>query len=100
MPVPDEQNVVPGTPGTQKAAPPPTPKTTTSPSPHIQALEETRKALTELQQEYERGRIDLEPLIQRLQSWEAHLKHADSYRLRRNIFRELVFKKSCYGNEG
>ena len=51
MPVPGEQNLAPETPGTQKVAPQ-TPKTPTSPGLQIQALEETRKALKELQEEF------------------------------------------------
>ncbi len=34
-----------------------------------------RRRLKELQQQYEVGEIDLEPLVRRLQSWKAHLKH-------------------------
>lgn len=50
-----------------------------------------RRRLKELQRQYELGEIDLEPLVQRLQSWEAHLKHGDTYRLRRKVFDHHVF---------
>ncbi|MEM6838614.1 MAG: RNA-directed DNA polymerase [Cyanobacteria bacterium P01_C01_bin.120] len=55
-------------------------------------LRRARKRMRQLQADYAAGEISLEPLIQRLQSWEAHLLHGDTYRLRRNIFDTTVFR--------
>ena len=50
-----------------------------------------RRRLKALQQQYGTGEIGLEPLVQRLQSWEAHLKHGDTYRLRQRVFERHTF---------
>ncbi|MEM9446975.1 MAG: RNA-directed DNA polymerase [Cyanobacteria bacterium P01_E01_bin.6] len=55
-------------------------------------LQRARRRCKQLQREYANGTIGLKPLVQRLQSWEAHLKHGDTHRLRRRIFDELVFR--------
>lgn len=55
-------------------------------------LRRARKRLKQLQQAYEAGEITLKPLTQRLQSWEAHLLHGDTYRLRRSVFDATVFR--------
>ena len=49
-------------------------------------LSRARLRLKQLQRDYAQGKIDLTVLTQRLRSWEAHLKHGDTYRLRRCIF--------------
>jgi retron-type reverse transcriptase len=54
-------------------------------------LRRSRKRLRELQYEYQYNQITLEKLIQRLQSWEAHLKHGDTHQLRKQIFDNLTF---------
>lgn len=54
-------------------------------------LRRSRQRLRELQRQYAAGEIDLNPLIQRLQSWEAHLKHGNTYHLRRKVFDSWVF---------
>lgn len=56
-------------------------------------LRRSRKRLRQLQYDYRYGKISLEKLIQRLQSWEAHLKHGDTYQLRRKIFDEWIFQR-------
>jgi RNA-directed DNA polymerase len=48
-------------------------------------LRRARQRLRQLQQDYATGQVPLEHVIQRLQSWEAHLLHGDTYRLRRQI---------------
>lgn len=50
-----------------------------------------RRRLMALQRQYAVGDIELEPLVQRLQSWEAHLKHGDTYRLRQRVFDRHTF---------
>jgi hypothetical protein len=42
-----------------------------------------------------RGEVPLEAVIQRLQSWEAHLLHGDTHRLRRRLFDQLVFSRDA-----
>lgn len=56
-------------------------------------LRRARKRMKHLQYEYGHGEISLQKLIDRIQSWEAHLKHADTYRLRQNIFSRYVFRR-------
>ena len=55
-------------------------------------LRRARRRLKQLQKEYAAGKISLEPLVQRLQSWEAHLLHGDTYRLRRKLFDSYSFQ--------
>lgn len=54
-------------------------------------LQRARKRLRQMQQDYTAGLISLDDVIQRLRSWEAHLLHGDTYRLRRRIFDTVVF---------
>ncbi|NEQ48496.1 MAG: RNA-dependent DNA polymerase [Leptolyngbya sp. SIOISBB] len=54
-------------------------------------LRRARGRLRQLQWEYAAGQLSLQDLIQRLQSWEAHLLNGDTQRLRRDIFDQLVF---------
>ncbi len=56
-------------------------------------LRRARRRCRTLQTAYGTHSIDLEQVIQRLQSWEAHLKHGDTYQLRRQIFDTLVFSR-------
>ncbi len=56
-------------------------------------LRRARRRLKQLQADYARGEVSLPKLIQRLQSWEAHLKHGDTYRLRQNIFNQYIFTR-------
>ena len=54
-------------------------------------LRRARRRLKQLQADYARGEVPLRKLIERLQSWEAHLKHGDTYQLRKDIFKQYVF---------
>ena len=56
-------------------------------------LRRARRRMKQLQRDYEAGTITLKPLVQRLQSWEAHLLHGDTYRLRRKVFEAYGFKR-------
>ena len=56
-------------------------------------LQRARKRMKWLQREYAIGNITLRPLVQRLRSWEAHLLHGDTYRLRRKVFEAYGFKR-------
>ncbi|MEA5537033.1 reverse transcriptase/maturase family protein [Crocosphaera sp. XPORK-15E] len=56
-------------------------------------LRRSRQRLIDLQYDYRYGQISLEKLVQRLQSWEAHLKHGDTYRLRQDIFEHWTFQR-------
>lgn len=56
-------------------------------------LRRSRKRMKVLQQMYAAGDIDLDQLVQRIRSWEAHLLHGDTYRLRRKLFDHYVFMK-------
>lgn len=54
-------------------------------------LRRARRRFQRLQQSFNQGEIGLPDLIQRLQSWEAHLQHGNTYRLRQQIFSQLTF---------
>ena len=56
-------------------------------------LRRSRERLRRLQYDYRYGEISLNDLIQRMRSWEAHLKHGDTYRLRQNIFEHWKFQR-------
>jgi retron-type reverse transcriptase len=56
-------------------------------------LQRARRRMKQLQQDYETGLITLKPLVQRLQSWEAHLMHGDTHRLRRKLFDAYPFRQ-------
>ena len=57
-------------------------------------LRRARHRLKQLQEDYAKGEIPLSKLIERIQSWEAHLKHADTEGLRREIFEYYSFSRS------
>jgi RNA-directed DNA polymerase len=57
-------------------------------------LRRARKRLKTIQKIYHQELISLKQLSQRLQSWEAHLKHGDTYKLRKNIFDYWIFSTS------
>lgn len=57
-------------------------------------LRRGRNRLKEIQQKYRSGELPLQSLTQRLKSWEAHLKHGDTYRLRQQIFSTWRFTPS------
>lgn len=59
-------------------------------------LRRSRHRLREMQYNYRYGQISLKKLIERLQSWEAHLKHGDTYQLRRAIFNHWGFSVNNY----
>jgi len=56
-------------------------------------LQRSRHRLRQLQHDYRLGRVTLPAIAQRLQSWEAHLKHGDTHRLRQRIFTSLTFTR-------
>jgi RNA-directed DNA polymerase len=58
-------------------------------------LQRARKRCRHLQRAYAQGEVPLEAVIQRLQSWEAHLLHGDTHRLRRRLFDQLVFSRDA-----
>ncbi|MFM7577263.1 MAG: RNA-directed DNA polymerase, partial [Microcystaceae cyanobacterium] len=57
-------------------------------------LRRARIRIKKLKSDYFTYKISLTKLIERLQSWEAHLKHANSYQLRRNIFNKNTFSRN------
>ncbi|MEM9212826.1 MAG: RNA-directed DNA polymerase [Cyanobacteria bacterium P01_F01_bin.150] len=57
-------------------------------------LRRARRRLKRLQRRYQKRRISVKSLTQSIQSWGAHLKHADSWHLRQDIFATLVFRRS------
>ncbi len=52
-------------------------------------LRRARVRLKRQKKELDQGKIDLIAFKKSLQSWQAHLQHADTYRLRQNIFESL-----------
>ena len=57
-------------------------------------LRRSRQRLKHLQQAYATGELPLSALVQRLRSWEAHLLHGDTHRLRRRVFDSTVFRRN------
>ena len=56
-------------------------------------LRRARRRLKQLQADYARGSVSVKDLIQRLQSWSAHLKHGDTYQLQEDIFSQYIFTR-------
>lgn len=54
-------------------------------------LRRARKRIKLLREKYSDGIITFDEVRQSIQSWMAHLKHGDTYNLRKNILKELVF---------
>jgi RNA-directed DNA polymerase len=54
------------------------------------------KRMQQHRKNYERGRLALHHLHASVQAWVAHASHADSYRLRENLFARMVFQKSHF----
>jgi retron-type reverse transcriptase len=57
-------------------------------------LHRARRRLKHLQTAYACNQISFERLTQSIQSWGAHLKHANTHHLRQDIFSNLVFTRS------
>jgi RNA-directed DNA polymerase len=56
-------------------------------------LRRARRRFKQLQVDYGRGEVSFKDLLQRLQSWSAHLEHGDTYRLREDIFSQYTFTR-------
>ena len=56
-------------------------------------LRRSRIRLRQMQRDFHGGKLSVEKLIQRMQAWEAHLKHGDTHQLRKKIFDSWIF--SC-----
>lgn len=57
-------------------------------------LRRSRLRLRNLQESYRRGETGLKELSQSIGSWIAHLAHADSWRLREQVFSSLAFTRN------
>ncbi len=53
-----------------------------------------RRKLRDMTEEYKNGNIRIPEINNSIQSWIGHVKHADSYQLRKEIFRNTVFTKT------
>ena len=53
-----------------------------------------RRRMRRLQEEYAKGEITLSHIKQSIQSWLGHVSHADSYGLRKQLLREIVFVRA------
>ena len=58
------------------------------------SVRRARRRLHRLREDYERGDISWADVNHSVQSWLGHIKHADTYGLRRVIFSETVFRRS------
>ncbi len=56
-------------------------------------LRRARRRLRRMQHLYRTGQIDAARVTSSIQSWVAHLNHADTWRLRRDIFAGLSFER-------
>jgi len=57
------------------------------------SLRRARYRLKKLRQDYGRGIIGVKQVTQSIHSWVGHLKHADTYQLKKRIFSTLVFTR-------
>ncbi len=46
-----------------------------------------------MQRDYASGQVNWNDILPRLQSWNAHAAHGDTWRLREQIFSEFPFRK-------
>ncbi len=53
-----------------------------------------RRRLREMQKDLAEGNIELEEVRERVQSWNAHATHGDTWGLRRQLFNQFPFKKN------
>lgn len=53
-----------------------------------------RRRLRKMQEQYARYEISLDEARRRIMSWIGHARQADSYRLRRRLFREHPFRRA------
>jgi retron-type reverse transcriptase len=58
------------------------------------SLRRARTRLKRLQHQYAHHQVSLRQISQSLQSWEAHLKHGNTWKLRQKIFSRLVFHQT------
>ncbi|MFM7326289.1 MAG: RNA-directed DNA polymerase, partial [Nodosilinea sp.] len=58
------------------------------------SLRRGRYRLKRYQRQYAQHDLSFEQLTQAIRSWAAHLKHADTWHLRADIFTQLVFVKT------
>lgn len=56
-------------------------------------LHQGRRRIKKLQANYAQGKIDWHQVNQSMQSWFAHLEHGDTWRLKQQIFSNLVFRE-------
>lgn len=57
-------------------------------------LHRNRRRLRRMQAAYKNRQIQVSQITQSLRSWGAHIEHADTWRLRKRIFNDLVFTRS------
>ena len=53
-----------------------------------------RRRMRRMQAAYAAGRIGLEAIRPRIMSWIGHARHADTYRLRADLFRKMPFQRA------
>ena len=58
------------------------------------SVRRARRRLRVLREDYESGKISWQDVNHSVQSWLGHVKHADTYGLRRAIFSQTVFRRS------
>lgn len=58
------------------------------------SVRRARRRLRRLREDYEHGKISWDDVNHSVQSWLGHVKHADTYGLRRAIFSQTIFRRS------
>lgn len=56
-------------------------------------LHQARRRLKRLKTDYAQGKLELNQVTQSMRSWIAHLEHGDTWRLRKQIFTSLHFRR-------
>ncbi len=54
-----------------------------------------RRRMRWMQRAFAAGRIDFEAIRPRIMSWIGHARHADTYRLRADLFHRMPFRRAA-----
>ncbi|MDY0163599.1 hypothetical protein, partial [Desulfobotulus sp.] len=58
------------------------------------SVKRMRSRLKMMQKQYARGEVGMSGVRQRLNSWLGHASHADSYRIRKKLIEQAVFRRN------
>jgi RNA-directed DNA polymerase len=59
-------------------------------------LRRARIRFKKMQKDYSLGKLNLKKIIEKIRSWEAHLNHGNTYKLRKSVFNYWAFSKKIF----